>query len=313
MRNKILLRAKMLEKIRAFFSAREVLEVETPLLCSYSITDVHIDSFKTAIPETLGKTRFLQTSPEYAMKRLLVENSGSIFQICKAFRIDEAGKKHNPEFSMLEWYRLDFNHHQLMDEMDEFLKETIDAEPALRMSYQKVFQEYLFFDPFAENEKTLQKIIAEREFLSPSLIPTLTREDALDLLFTHFIEPHLGLENSPVFIYDFPPEQAALAKIRQDNPPVGERFEVYMKGTELANGFNELSHADEQFQRFLKDQKIRAQENKFVPEIDLYFIEALKKGLPPCAGVAIGLDRLLMLKMGTSNIQDILCFPWNNI
>jgi lysyl-tRNA synthetase class 2 len=324
----------MLEKIRAFFSARDVLEVETPLLCSFSVTDVHLESFKTVIPSvaegspaarnepvlgdpstTLGMTRFrfLQTSPEYAMKRLLAENSGPIFQICKSFRCDEAGNKHNPEFSMLEWYRPGFNHHQLMDEMDALLMDFLETNPALRMSYQKIFQEYLSFDPFLEDVFSLRKMIRDKNFLSPTLIPELSRNDALDLLFTHFIEPFLGQDKSPVFVYDFPPEQAALAKIRNDNPPVGERFEVYFKGMELANGFHELNNPEEQLQRFLRDQKIRKELNKFVPEIDFRLIEALKKGLPDCSGVALGLDRLLMLKIGSNNIKDVLCFPWEEI
>lgn len=312
MRDKIRLRSKMLEKIRAFFSARAVMEVETPLLCSFSVSDVHLESFKTSpLSDETPETRFLQTSPEYAMKRLLAENSGPIFQICKSFRRDEAGKKHNPEFSMLEWYRPGFDHHQLMDEMDAFLSETIETLPALRLSYQKIFQEYLSFDPFSEDAISLQKKLSAKDFLSPSLIPELSREDALDLLFTHFIEPFLGQDQAPVFVYDFPPEQAALAKIRKDEPPVGERFEVYMRGMELANGFHELCHAEEQLERFLRDQKTRAEQNKFVPEIDHRFITALKKGLPDCAGVALGLDRLLMLKIKSTDIRDVLCFPWN--
>ncbi len=306
MREKLILRAEMLDTLRAFFSARGVIEVETPLLCSFSVTDIHMDSFQV-------EHRFLQTSPEYAMKRLLVENSGPIFQLCKSFRRDEAGKKHNPEFGMLEWYRPGFDHHQLMDEMDELLIETLDNRPAIRMSYQKIFQEYLAFDPFYEDIISLQKIISAKNFVSPPLIPNLTRVDLLDLLFTHFIEPNLGLEKSAVFVYDFPVEQAALSKIRHDHPPVGERFEVYMKGTELANGFHELTHADEQLQRFLRDQQHRAQKNKFIPEIDHFFIDALKKGLPECSGVALGFDRLLMLKRGTNDIKDVLCFPWDEI
>lgn len=314
MRDIIRLRSKMLEKIRAFFSAREVMEVETPLLCSFSVTDIHLESFKAApLSDETPEIRFLQTSPEYAMKRLLVENSGPIFQICKSFRRDEAGKKHNPEFSMLEWYRPGFDHHQLMDEMDAFLMETIETHPALRLPYQKIFQEYLSFDPFVEKAASLQKILREKDFVSASWIPHLSREDSLDLLFTHFIEPFLGQNQAPVFVYDFPPEQAALAKIRNDTPPVGERFEVYMRGMELANGFHELNHAEEQLQRFLRDQKIRAEHRKFVPDIDYRFIDALKKGLPDCAGVALGLDRLFMLKIGSTDIKDVLCFPWSEI
>jgi lysyl-tRNA synthetase class 2 len=247
------------------------------------------------------------------MKRLLAENSGPIFQMCKSFRRDEAGKKHNPEFSMLEWYRPGFNHHQLMDEVNALFIETLACGEALRLSYQDIFKTHLLFDPFEENTEKLREMVSDKNFVSPPLIPNLSREDLLDLLFTHFIEPFLGLENSPVFVYDFPVEQAALAKIRHDHPPVGERFEVYMNGVELANGFHELTNAQEQLQRFSNDQKKRAAENKFIPDIDHYFIEALKKGLPDCSGVALGLDRLLMLKMGTHNIKDVLCFPWEII
>lgn len=296
-------RAKLYADIRTFFFKHNVLEVETPLLCPRTVTDPHIESFKVPFNK---KNYFLQTSPEYAMKRMLCDGAPSIFQITKAFRMNEVGAKHNPEFSMLEWYRLNFDHHQLIHECDALLQFTLNTKPAEKISYRNLFLKFLSIDPLTADKKILQAKIAEK-----NIAVNTENEDKdflLNILLSHCIEPTLGFDH-PVFIFDFPVTQAALAKIRHDDPPVAERFELYINGVELANGFHELTDAAEQEKRFLENQQLRKQHQQFVPEIDDTFINALKKGLPSCAGVAIGLDRLLMLKMNTNDIRDVIYFP----
>ncbi len=290
-------RAKLYRNIRDFFSARGVLEVETPLLARYGVTDIHT--------ETLGAgDGFLQTSPEYAMKRLLAAYRQSIFQICKAFRQEECGSKHHPEFTLLEWYRIDYDHHQLMDETDVLLQRLINCKAAERHSYQAIFQQYLGIDP-----------------LTCSLTDCLTRlqdniditdkDTALSLLMNRHIEPQLGRE-CPVFIYDYPSSQAALARISPHDKRVAQRFEVYIHGIELANGFYELNDATEQQQRFAQDQLYRQQQQLPYMEMDTDLLAALEHGLPNCAGIALGIDRLLMVMCGKDNIGDVMSFT-NNV
>lgn len=298
-------RAKLLARIRDFFAAREVLEVETPLLSHSTITDPNIHSFITKY--NLGNKStdlYLQTSPEFAMKRLLAANSGSIYQICKAFRHEDHGKQHNPEFTILEWYRLDFDHHDLMQDMDEFLQFTINTKPAQKISYCELFQQYLNIDPIKSSIETLQQC-AQKHGLN--IIPDLTHDDWLNLLLTHVIEPHLGIDQ-PTFIYDYPASQAALARINPDNSKVAERFEVYINGVELANGFHELTDSQEQRQRFMNDLEQRRELNLPTMPLDENFLAALDD-LPGCAGVALGIDRLLMIQNQYENIEEVLTFP----
>lgn len=291
------LRADLLSRIRQFFAERNVLEVETPLLCQHAVTDLHIESFQS-------ESRYLQTSPEYAMKRLLAANSGPIFQICKAFRKEESGSQHNPEFTMLEWYRPGFNHHDLMDEMDALLQTILETSSAERISYQALFLNTLNIDPHSTSLEHLQHCAKQHEL---TITPTINDTDTLlQILLNHFIEPELG-KKAPTFIYDFPASQAALSKI---NAGKAERFEVYVEGSEIANGFHELTNTEEQLKRFESDQKQRKQLNRYVPKIDTQLIKALKHGLPQCAGVAVGLDRLLMVLAKTKNIDDVIAFPW---
>lgn len=306
--NPLLLRAKLYARIRAFFAEKNIIEVETPLLCQHTVTDPHIESF--AVPIQNKKTNtlthyFLQTSPEYAMKRLLAANSGPIYQICKAFRVGESGHQHNPEFTMLEWYRPGFNHHDLMNEIDLFLQYTIQTQPAEKIAYQELFLQHLKIDPLHIDLLSLKKIIAEKNIAINTA--DLDHDTCLQILLSHVIEPHLGVEK-PLFLYDFPPSQAALAKL---NGAVAERFELYINGSEIANGFHELTDPTEQEMRFRKNQMDRQHNNQFIPEIDHYLIDALKSGLPNCAGVAIGIDRLLMQHAKTNTIHDVIAFPFH--
>ena len=298
------------QQIRQFFQARDVLEVETPTLSQHTITDVFIDSFQTTYFNNDTKTPyFLQTSPEFHMKRLLANNSGSIFQICKAFRNQgEFGHMHNPEFTLLEWYRVDFDHHDLMQEVSDLLVFLLNCAPATKISYQLLFENHLNIQPHTCDVNAL-KTIAEKNNLHIDATH-LSKDDWLQLLLSHLIEPHLGF-HAPVFIYDYPATQAALAKIRQDQFNVAERFEVYINGQEIGNGFHELTDPLLQLQRFQADQNTRRQQNRFVPEIDGRFMKALESGLPQCAGIAMGLDRLFMLKMGVETIREVLPFAWD--
>ncbi|PIZ04319.1 MAG: elongation factor P lysine(34) lysyltransferase [Gammaproteobacteria bacterium CG_4_10_14_0_8_um_filter_38_16] len=300
-------RADLYAKIRAFFAERNVLEVETPLLCQHTVTDPHIDSF--AVPINTEKNYFLQTSPEYAMKRLLAAGSGPIYQITKSFRVGESGHQHNPEFTMLEWYRIGFNHHDLMDELDALLQYTLQTKPAKKINYRQLFLSHLNIDPFKTDITVLKKRIRDHHIMVDT--HEMNHDTALQILLSHLIEPKLGIQ-TPLFLYDFPPSQAALSKIRQDNPAVAERFELYIAGSEIANGFHELTDATEQQKRFEKNQLDRKHNQQAIPAIDHYFIDALKSGLPACAGVAIGIDRLLMKKTKTHAIQDVISFPFDH-
>lgn len=296
-------RAKLLTLIRNFFAERQVLEVETPLLCQTTATDPHINSFYLTPYQ-----RYLQTSPEYAMKRLLAAGSGSIYQICKVFRDDEIGRWHNPEFTMLEWYRVNFNDRDLMQEVDQLLQTVLNSQPAEKYSYQELFLKYLNIDPHRADLMTLQKV-AEQQGLDFSQLDNLNRDDWLQLLLNHCIEPHLGF-NRPTFIYDFPASQAALARLKTDD--VAARFEVYVNGIELANGYHELTDPQEQQQRFLKDIAQRQQLSYPKVPIDNRLLAALNAGLPNCAGVALGLDRLFMIATQAQSIHQVLSFDWHH-
>jgi lysyl-tRNA synthetase class 2 len=300
------LRANLYQKIRTFFSQRDVLEVETPLLCQHTVTDPHIESF--SVPVHQQKNYFLQTSPEYAMKRLLASGSGSIYQITKSFRLGESGRQHNPEFTMLEWYRTGFTHHNLMDEINDFLQVILNTQQAEKISYQALFLKYLSIDPLNCELSALKKIMHEKNICVDAT--DLDHDTCLQLLLSHLIEPSLGVEK-PLFLYDFPVTQAALSKIRQDASPVAERFELYINGAEMANGFHELTDAAEQTVRFEKNQLTRKNNQQYIPPIDHFFIDALKAGMPACSGVAIGLDRLLMQYAKTNTIQDVISFPFD--
>jgi len=298
----------MLSSIRAFFDKREILEVDTPVLSSAAATDCHLSSFSSNYrgPGTADETTlYMQTSPEYAMKRLLAAGSGAIYQICKAFRNGEAGRLHNPEFTLLEWYRPGFSYHQLMTELEALLIPLLNCQPFQRIHYSALFQEYAGIDPFNASTTTLRAQLAEHE--RPA-IDEMSRDDWLNLIMSQHIEPKLGL-NEPVLVYDYPPSQAMLARIRPGTPPVAERFELYYRGVELANGFQELSNGKEQRQRFENELQRRHKMGLSTVPIDQRLIAALNHGLPDCAGVALGIDRLLMLIAQKESLSDVLTFP----
>lgn len=301
-------RAEILKQIRNFFYQREVLEVETPLLSRTSVTDPHIQSVPALVHSQKIASQFyyLQTSPEFAMKRLLAAGSGSIFQISKAFRQGELGRLHNPEFSILEWYQLGYDHHDLMNEVDEFLQDILRCNPAEKISYADLFQSHLSIDPHRASVSDLEQCARKQDI---QLGAKIHDKDAwLNLLMTHVIEPKLG-QHCPCFVFDFPDSQAALARIKPDK--TASRFEVYVAGVELANGFHELANQEEQRQRFEKNL-VEREKLGFDPlPLDENFLAALSHGLPDCAGVALGLDRLVMLATQSTTIKDVLSFDFN--
>jgi len=274
-----------------------VIEVETPLLLPTTNPTPYLNNFSC-------NDLYLQTSPEFAMKRLLAGGGGDIYQICKAFRKDELGRLHNPEFTILEWYRLNFDHHDLMDEMDEFLIYTINTKKAKRFTYAKICEKFLKINPHKCTIKQL-KLLAKKNNLSVSSLEN-DIDLWLQLLFTHLIEPKLNSEQ-PFFIYDFPATQAMLAKVRPGKIKISSRFEVYYKGVELANGFHELNDPKEQRQRFNDDLAKRKKLNLPKIPLDEKLLTTLAK-LPNCSGVALGIDRLLLLACNATSIDEILCF-----
>ncbi|PJC85265.1 elongation factor P lysine(34) lysyltransferase [Vibrio sp. HA2012] len=304
-------RAGILASIRHFFAEREVLEVETPALSHATVTDIHLHTFHTRFigPDYAnGKKLYLMSSPEFHMKRLLAAGSGSIYQIGKSFRNEENGRYHNPEFTMLEWYRTGFDHHELMDEMDELLQMTLHCMPAERMTYQQAFLTVLKVCPLQAPMGELKHAAAELG-LSDIADPEQDRDTLLQLLFSMGVEPMIG-QQVPAFVYDFPASQAALARINRDDSRVADRFEVYFKGIELANGFHELDNPDEQLARFETDNRQRVGMGLTPQPIDYHLIEALKAGLPACAGVALGIDRLVMLALGCDHIEQVTAFAF---
>ncbi len=300
-------RAGLLEKIREYFARQDVIEVSTPVLSYAGNTDPSIGSFKTASSKPL----YLHTSPEFFMKRLLAEGCGSIYQICNVYREGEVGRFHNPEFSMLEWYRVDYDYQQLMDDVAALITEVSDQSPeVVKISYQQAF-ESLGINPHSATEGQLAAL-TEKQGISLQGMGRMSRDDWLNLLMSHVIEPKFVKEKL-TFVFDYPASQASLAKVRKDRYPVAERFELYWGGVELANGFTELQDADEQRWRFNHDNQRRSKSGQEEVPVDEKFLEALGKGLPACSGVALGLDRLLMVLTGGASIAEVMNFPLSEV
>lgn len=297
-------RAAFKMRIRHFFNDLGYLEVDTPVLGQFGVTDVYLANMTT---QFRGKTYYLQTSPEYHMKRLLAAGSGPIYQLARVFRDDELGRWHNPEFTLLEWYQLNKNHHELMLEVDALLQQVLNCEPLIKMSYKKAFYDSCGIDPLTTSLQTLQDKVAQF-----GLNHVLSANDDIDqhlfLLMTHVVEPSLAYYSAPVALYDFPPSQAALAQIKDG---VAERFEIYYRGVELANGFHELTDVEEQRRRFNQDNQQRTKQQNASAPIDEYFLQALSHGLPPCSGVAVGFERLLALALDQTNIQGTMAFDFS--
>jgi len=321
----LLERALMLKNIRAFFDRNGVIEVETPLLSHHSITDPHLDSLQSRFRD---QTCYLNTSPEFAMKRLLASWHKPIYQICKAFRDDELGPNHNPEFSMLEWYRPGYDMMQLMDEVTALIEylshgaklSSVDAalldKPRFEwFSYQQAFEDIAGFNPHCTSSDECYQVAIANQIEIPQGLGLGENEvnDWLDWLLTQLIFPAFHKDRFTL-LYDYPAAQCALAKVSENEQhfPVAKRFELFYGEVELANGFHELTDSAEQLRRFQQENRQRKLAGKQSGSIDMNLIAALDHGLPDCAGVAMGLDRLLMALTGSSSIEKVLTFSWEN-
>ncbi|WP_420009695.1 EF-P lysine aminoacylase EpmA [Xanthomonas sacchari] len=305
------LRARLNAAIRGFFAARGVLEVETPMLSAAGNTEPNIDSFQTRFSGHVDAgpaLRWLRTSPEYPLKRLLAAGIGDCYELGRVFRNGEAGGRHNPEFTMLEWYRVGWDHRQLIEETVELVRTAlalVGRSATLQvLSYRDLFLQGLGLDPFAAPLEALQQPLREIRIEADGL----GRDDWLDLLMTHRLQPAFPVDRLTV-VHDWPASQCALARVRDDDPPVAERFELYLGSYELANGYHELNDAAEQRRRFLRDHALRQARGAVLPPLDERLLQALP-ALPDCAGVAVGVDRLLMAMRGTAQIGDVLAYDF---
>lgn len=305
-------RAQFIADVRRFFSQRDILEVETPILSQSAPTAPYLDSFSTnfvPIGSQKKQVCYLHTSPEFAMKRLLAAGSGPIYQIARVFRNGELGRNHSPEFTMLEWYRPGLSLHQLMDEVNTLLQRVFNLQAISRLSYQGLFAFFFKLNVFNCSDETIKQCALDRITSLPKDFQT-DRDGWLELLMSHVVEPRLAAMNLPVFVYDFPASQAQLAKVKKDESgnKVAERFELYFNGVEIANGYNELLNADELCRRFESDNQQRRHQGRPEMPIDHHLLAAMQHGLPSCSGVALGLDRLMMLIMNKSTINEVLSF-----
>lgn len=303
------LRAALLAECRAFFAARGALEVETPQLSAAAATDLHLESLQA---HAGGLAGWLHTSPEFPMKRLLAAGVGDCWQLARVFRGGEQGRRHNPEFSLLEWYRVGWDAAQLMAEVDAFVRALATGRrplgPTERLSYREAFRRHAGFDPFTVDAAAVAAALGNAGVVVPPGIET-DLAVGLDLALALLVEPALDPAR-PTFIYDFPASHAALARIRPGDPPVAERFELFLGGMELANGFHELTDPVEQRNRFAADLAARSARGLAQAPVDERFLAALEHGLPASAGVALGFDRLVMLLAGTDEIREVLAFGW---
>jgi elongation factor P--(R)-beta-lysine ligase len=340
------LRAELLRKVRSFFDARAFLEVETPLLSADTVVDRHLDPFVTEnSPLPLGEgpgvrgpgvrategsgfgvqdsdsdihhsafsihhsSFFLQTSPEFAMKRLLASGGSAIYQIAKVFRRDESGPLHNPEFTMVEWYRVGDGMAEGMQLLGDLCETLLNRGPAERLSYRQAFEQHVGIDPLTADVARLKEAAVRLQINIPeSLADDL--DGWLDLLLVERVQPHLGVAR-PAIVYDYPASQAALSRVRPENPPVAERFELYVAGIELANGYHELTDAAELRRRNRRTNAQRRAAGK--PELpeQSRLLAAMDFGLPPCSGVALGFDRAVMLAAGAKSLAEVIAFPFD--
>ena len=309
-------RAALLRALRTFLHSAGILEVDTPILAYSADPEPALDPIHATCRtpgNAASRVCYLQTSPEFAMKRLVAAGSGPIFQITKAFRDGEVGRRHNPEFSLLEWYRPSFDHQRLMDEVGALVRHCLD-QPDLteeRISYRALFRRYMGIDPIDASLAQLRSSAVQR-ISGVADVALDDRDGWLDILLTHHIEPKLG-RGRLTFVYDYPRTQAALARLDPIDATVANRFELYFQGVELANGFNELRDPVEQERRFLADNRLRERLGKAAVPIDQKFLAALRHGMPDVSGVALGVDRLLMLQLGVEDIDQVLSFSWSRI
>jgi elongation factor P--(R)-beta-lysine ligase len=309
------LRAEMLRRVRQFFDARGFLEVETPILSADVVVDRHLDPLVTEFVPLAGavgnhRPLYLQTSPEFAMKRLLAAGGEAIYQVAHAFRQGEDGRLHNPEFTIVEWYRVGDDLAAGMQLLSDLAEALLQRGPADRLTYAAAFEQAAGVDPHRDSVEVLRKALQSRDVVPPASLEVEDRDGWLDLLLVELVEPTLGRPR-PTMVYDYPPSQAALARVRQADPPVAERFELYCDGIELANGYHELLDADVLRARNRENNALRVRDGKpALPEASR-LLDAMDHGLPPSTGVALGFDRCVMLAAGARDIREVLPFPIN--
>lgn len=306
-------RARVLAKLRAFFDGNGFFEVQTPLLSRDIVVDRHLDPIAvTGVqPESRSDNWWLQTSPEFAMKRLVASGATAIYQIGPAFRAGEAGQLHNPEFTMLEWYRVGDDMRAGMELLGALVQSVLDVDDCRQTSYRSAFETYVGIDVLKASCSDLQSA-AERLKLDVEAFRSCDDLDTWrNLLLTHVVEPNLG-KDCPQIIYDWPASQSALAVVRDGDPPVAERFELYVRGVELANGYHELLDAEELLQRNIANNAMRKADGKQELPEESRLLAAMRSGMPACSGVALGVDRLVMLANGAADIRDVMPFPIEN-
>jgi lysyl-tRNA synthetase class 2 len=306
------LRAGLLRRLREFFHDRGFLEVETPVLSVDTVVDRHLDPFSLNVGRSGGKpqTFWLQTSPEFAMKRLLAAGAEAIYQVSRVFRQEEQGPLHNPEFTLVEWYRRGDDFRAGMQLTSDLCESLLGRGPAELLSYAEAFQRYVGFDPHVTDLDTLIAAARQCDASPPESMAQDDRDGWLDWLVTECVQGHLGVER-PVLLYDFPASQAALAQIRPGEPPLAERFELYLSGWELANGYHELLDAGELRRRNARANLLRRGDGKAALPEESRLLAAMERGLPPAVGCALGFDRLVMLAAGAKSIDEVIAFPWD--
>jgi lysyl-tRNA synthetase class 2 len=309
---KLRLRADLLRRAREFLHERGFLEVETPLLSADVVVDRHLDPIPVTLADdprwpTIGGSFWLQTSPEFGMKRLLAAGAEAIYQITRAFRNSETGPLHNPEFTMIEWYRAGDVMSDGMNLLSGFCESLLERGPAERLSYAEAFSRLVGLDPHLASDANLREAAKRHGIAAPTSLGD-DRDGWLDLLLVECVQPHLGRAR-PTILFDYPASQAALARVRDGSPPVAERFELYVEGIELANGYHELLDADELRSRIAVANRQRVADGKPPLPTESRLLAAMQAGLPPCTGVALGFDRLVMIAAGARTVAEVMAFP----
>lgn len=306
-------RSQITQAVRQFFLARDFWEVETPLLSQDTVVDTHLDPVPVTLAwdpakPNLGETYYLQTSPEFAMKRLVAAGAEAIFQVSKAFRLAEEGSQHNVEFTLVEWYRVGDDLEAGMQLLSDLSETVLKRGPAQRSTYQALFQQHLGIDPLAASLADLRLAAQQRQIDVPASFGEEDRDGLLELLLSEAIQPLLGRER-PLILYHYPASQAALARLDGEDPRVACRFELFVDGIELANGYDELQQADVLIARNEVNNQARARLGKPALPSDSKLRQAMQSGLPACSGCALGLDRLVMVALGASSIEEVIPFP----
>lgn len=307
------LRSQLLAQTRAFFAARNFLEVETPQLSAEVVVDRHLDPLRVTLPPDprrpdVGPTYYLQTSPEFGMKRLMAAGGEAIYQIARVFRGGEIGPRHNPEFTMVEWYRRGDTMNEGMALLSDLANALLGLGPAEELSYAEAFQRFAGIDPHRASVTELAAAGAGQGIAMPQSLSADDRDAWLDVLLVELVEPHLGA-NRPTILYDYPASQAALARVRESDPPVAERFELYVRGIELANGYHELLDPAVLRRRNASANQLRVADGKPALPEESRLLAAMDCGLPACSGTALGFDRLVMIAAGASHVSEVMAFP----